>query len=141
MGWGGRTRKWGWSAWRWLSQGGGSVVRRRSRSDLLVAGFFFSWFFGWLWCGLMSFDLDRLVFFGSLLGFDDLATDWVGDDLAWLGFGLGGWWMGLGLNELRIEWVGFPWWCWLGVVMMVAGCGVIVGSDRLWVCEIGKILR
>ena len=27
------------------------------------------------------------------------------------------------------------------VVMMVAGCGVIVGSDGLWVCERGKILR
>ena len=29
----------------------------------------------------MSFDLDRLGFSGSLVGFDDLATDWVGDDL------------------------------------------------------------
>ena len=78
------------------------------------------------------------------MGFDDLATDWVGDDLAWLGFRLGGCLMGLGLNGFWIEWVGFPWWCWLGgddgsdggwVVMMVAGCGVIVGSDGLWVCE------
>ena len=59
-------------------------MRRRSRSDLLVAGFFF-FFLGFLvdcGCGLVGFDLDRLVFFGSLLGFDDLATDWVGDDLA-----------------------------------------------------------
>ena len=42
--------------------------------------------------------------------------------------------MSLGLNEFRIEWVGFlddgGW-----VVMMVAGCGVIVGNDGLWVCE------
>ena len=29
--------------------------------------------------------------------------------------------MGLGLNGFSL--------------MMVAGCGVIVGSDRLWVCE------
>ena len=32
-------------------------------------------------CGLVGFDLDRLGFFGSLVGFDDLAVDWVGDDL------------------------------------------------------------
>ena len=30
----------------------------------------------------MGFDLDRLVFSRSLVGFDDLAADWVGDDLA-----------------------------------------------------------
>ena len=30
----------------------------------------------------MGFDLDRLGFSGSLMGFDDLAADWVGDDLA-----------------------------------------------------------
>ena len=33
-------------------------------------------------CGSVGFDLDRLVFFGSLVGFDDLATNWAGDDLA-----------------------------------------------------------
>ena len=45
-------------------------MRRRSRSDLLVAGFFF-FFPGFLVdCGC------------GLVGFDDLATDWVGDDLA-----------------------------------------------------------
>ena len=26
--------------------------------------------------------IDLFFFFGSLVGFDDLATDWVGDDLA-----------------------------------------------------------
>ena len=26
--------------------------------------------------------IDLCFFFGSLVGFDDLATDWVGDDLA-----------------------------------------------------------
>ena len=48
-------------------------------------GFFFFFFSGfWVDCGYGSvgFDLDQLVFFGSLVGFDDLATDWVGDDLA-----------------------------------------------------------
>ena len=30
----------------------------------------------------MGFDLDRHVFSGSLVGFDDLAADWVGNDLA-----------------------------------------------------------
>ena len=30
----------------------------------------------------MGFDLDRLVFSGSLVGFEDLAADWVGNDLA-----------------------------------------------------------
>ena len=48
----------------------------------------------------MGFDLDQLVFSGSLVGFDDLAADWVGDDLAWLGFELGGWLMGFGLSGL-----------------------------------------
>ena len=33
-------------------------------------------------CGLVGFDLDQLSFSGSLVGFDDLAADWVGDDLA-----------------------------------------------------------
>ena len=44
--------------------------------------FFFPGFLVDCGCGLVGFDLNRLVFFGSLLGFDDLATDWVGDDLA-----------------------------------------------------------
>ena len=30
----------------------------------------------------MGFNLDRLVFSGSLVGFDDLVADWVGDDFA-----------------------------------------------------------
>ena len=80
-------------------------------------------------CGSVGFDLDWLVFSSWLVGLDDLAADWVGDDLAWLGFGLGGWWMGLGLSGLIfLDDAGW-------VVMMVAGCGVIVGSDGLWVCE------
>ena len=33
-------------------------------------------------CGSVGFDLDWLGFSSSLIGFDDLATDWVGDDLA-----------------------------------------------------------
>ena len=33
-------------------------------------------------CGSVGFDLDRLVFSSSLVGFDDLAADWAGDDLA-----------------------------------------------------------
>ena len=44
--------------------------------------FFFSGFLVDCGCGSVGFDLDRLVFFGSLVGFDDLATNWVGDDLA-----------------------------------------------------------
>ena len=28
-------------------------------------------------CGSVGFDLDRLGFSGSLVGFDDLAADWV----------------------------------------------------------------
>ena len=45
---------------------------------------FFFFFFGFLvdcGCGSMGFDLDWLVFYSSLVGFDDLAADWVGDDL------------------------------------------------------------
>ena len=53
--------------------------RPQSRFDLLVASFFFLVDCG---CGLVGFDLDRLGFFGSLVGFDDLVVDWVGDDLA-----------------------------------------------------------
>ena len=82
----------------------------------------------------MGFDLDWLVFFGSLVGFDDLAADWVGDDLAWLGFGLGGWLKGFRLSGLVfLDDVGGV--CDGSWVVMVAGCGVIVGSDGLWVCE------
>ena len=33
-------------------------------------------------CGSVGFDLDRLVFSSSLVGFDDLATNSAGDDLA-----------------------------------------------------------
>ena len=44
---------------------------------LLVVGFLVD-------CGYGSvgFDLDWLVVSSSLVGFDDLAADWVGDDLA-----------------------------------------------------------
>ena len=57
------------------------------------------------------------------MGFDDLVADWVGDDLAWLGFGLGGWLKGFRLSGLVfLDDAGW-------VVMMVAGCGGIVGSD------------
>ena len=145
MGWGGSTRKRGWSAWRRPSWGVGGAVRHRSCSvwrcrshfDLLDAVFFFLVDYG---CGSVGFDLDRIVFFlGSLVGFNDLAANWVGDDLAWLGFRLGGWWMSLGLNEFRIEWVGFlddvgwvvmmvaGWWWWLGVewLLVVMDCGSV----------------
>ena len=37
------------------------------------------------------------------------------------------------INGFGIEWVFLDDGGW--VVMMVAGCGVIVGSDELWVCE------
>ena len=37
------------------------------------------------------------------------------------------------INEFGIEWVFLDDGGW--VVMMVAECRVIVGSDRLWVCE------
>ena len=33
-------------------------------------------------CGLVGFDLDWLGFSSTLVGFDDLTADWVGDDLA-----------------------------------------------------------
>ena len=33
-------------------------------------------------CGSVGFDLDQFGFSGSLMGFDDLAANWVGDDLA-----------------------------------------------------------
>ena len=88
---------------------------------------------GWIFWSV-GFDLDWLVIFGSLVGFDDLATDWVGDDLAWLGFGLGGWLKGFRLSGLVfLDNVGGV--CDGSWVVMVAGCGVIVGSDGLWVCE------
>ena len=48
---------------------------------LLVFFFFFFWLIvgvGW-WVLIL---IDLFFFFGSLVGFDDLATDWVGDDLA-----------------------------------------------------------
>ena len=61
---------------------------------------------------------------------------WVGDDLAWLGFKLGGWWMGLGLNGFGIDWVlnwvgwfflmmlvGW-WWWWLGVEELLVVMGL-----------------
>ena len=57
-------------------------MRCRSHSDLLVAGFFFFGFLVDCGCGLVGFDLDRLVFYCLLEGFDDLAANWVGDDLA-----------------------------------------------------------
>ena len=44
--------------------------------------FFFSSFLVDYGCGSMGFDLNRLGFSGSLVGFDDLAADWVSDDLA-----------------------------------------------------------
>ena len=45
--------------------------------------FFFSGFLVDYGCGSVGFDLDRIVFFlGSLVGFNDLAANWVGDDLA-----------------------------------------------------------
>ena len=54
-----------------------------------LRGFFFFFFFFsgfWVDCGYGSvgFDLDRLVFSGSLVGFDDLATDWVMIWLDWV---------------------------------------------------------
>ena len=47
-----------------------------------LLGFFFSGFLVACGCGSVGFDLGRLGFSGSLVGFDDLAADWVGDDLA-----------------------------------------------------------
>ena len=49
--------------------------------------FFFFFFPGFLvdcGCGSMGFDLDRLGFSGSLVGFDDLAADWVMIWLDWV---------------------------------------------------------
>ena len=98
------------------------LTRTRPRNDTVVellgtwcVGFdgYWSgrWWLGFWWVGWIfysvGFDLDRLVFSSSLVGFDDLAADWVGDDLAWLGLGLGEWLMGFGLNGFWIEWVGF----------------------------------
>ena len=40
--------------------------------------------------------------------------------------------MGLGLNRLGIEWVFLDV---AGWVVMMVGCGVIIGSDGLWFCE------
>ena len=49
----------------------------------LLFFFFFPGFLVDYGCGSMGFDLDRIVFFlGSLVGFNDLAANWVGDDLA-----------------------------------------------------------
>ena len=57
-------------------------------APMLVAGFFFFFLFsGFLvdcGCGLVGFDLDRLGFSGSLVGFDDLAADWVMIWLDWV---------------------------------------------------------
>ena len=47
-----------------------------------VGCWFFFFFLVDCGCGSVGFDLDRLGFSSSLMGFDDLAADWVGDDLA-----------------------------------------------------------
>ena len=46
--------------------------------------FFFSGFLVDCGCGSVGFDLDRLGFSGSLVGFDDLAADWVMIWLDWV---------------------------------------------------------
>ena len=51
---------------------------------LLVFFFFFSSFLVDCGCGSVGFDLDWLGFSGSLVGFDDLAADWVMIWLDWV---------------------------------------------------------
>ena len=46
--------------------------------------FFFYGFLVDYGCGSVGFDLDRLDFSGSLVGFDDLAADWVMIWLDWV---------------------------------------------------------
>ena len=46
--------------------------------------FFFPSFLVDCGCGSVGFDLDRLGFSGSLVGFDDLAADWVMIWLDWV---------------------------------------------------------
>ena len=64
-----------------------SVRRCRSHFDLLFAVFFFFFFSGFLvdyGCGSVGLTLIELFFFlGSLVGFNDLAADWVGDEWIW----------------------------------------------------------
>ena len=43
---------------------------------------------------------------------------WVGDDLAWLGFGLGGWWFGL--IGFQVDWLDWLGGCWMGFAVTVA---------------------
>ena len=59
------------------------LLRPEASISLQSVGYWI--FFGFLvdcGCGSVGFDLDWLVFSSSLVGFDDLVADWVGDDLA-----------------------------------------------------------
>ena len=68
---------------RWRCCEASILLRPKASISLRFVGcWFFSGFLVDCGCGLVGFDLDQLVFSGSLVGFDDLATDWVGDDLA-----------------------------------------------------------
>ena len=62
------------------------MLRLEASISLRSVGCYFFFFSGFLvdyGCGSVGFDLDRIVFFlGSLVGFNDLAANWVGDDLA-----------------------------------------------------------
>ena len=59
------------------------LLRPKASISLRSVGcWFFSGFLVDCGCGSMGFDLDQLVFSSSVVGFDDLATDWVGNDLA-----------------------------------------------------------
>ena len=66
-----------------------------------------------------------------------------------VGFGLGGWWFGFRiewildwvsfrLSGFRLEWLGFPWWCWLGGWWWWLGVEWSSDDDDDdggWVCE------
>ena len=60
----------------------------------------------------------------GLMGIDSWGIDRVDG---------GFWWV---INGFGIEWVS-DWVSWF-FLMMVVGCGVIMGSDGLWVCERGR---
>ena len=63
----------------------GVNLARAGGINLALICWLLFFFFGFLvdyGCGSVGFDLDWLVVSSSLVGFDDLAADWVGDDLA-----------------------------------------------------------
>ena len=76
---------------RWRCCEASILLRLEASISLRSVGcwFFFSGFLVNCGCGSVRFDLDRLGFSGSLVGFDDLAADWV---MIWLDWVLG--WVG-----------------------------------------------